>query len=721
MSRASPSLDGRRGVSSGYRFPLQTTAVACSLYALSLGAAHAQTAEGSLSEVVVSASGFEQDIKKAPASITVVSREVLETKRASSLAEALSDVEGVDVGNDVGKTGGMNISIRGMPSDYTLVLVDGRRQNAAGNVTPNGFGETSTSFLPPISAIERIEVIRGPMATLYGSDAMGGVINIITRKVGKTWTGAVNLNGTVQENRDRGDNLGTNVYLSGPIQQDMLGLTLRASSFKRSASALEPTGTAGNTTISTRGPSPVKANIDTLGARLTLTPNRDHEIYLDLDTARQVYDNSSAQLGTLGVQGYTDKQKFNREQMVLAYNAHLGFGKLETSLTRNETETIGRTIPNGTPGKAPGSARTLTAENTILDAKLITAVGESHLLTVGAQHWKAKMVDGVAPAPYTHTQWALFGEDEWRLMPDLALTLGARYDDHSQFGAQFSPRIYTVWDATDHWIVKGGVSRGFKTPRLDQLADGITGFTGQGTRPTIGTPSLKPETSTSYELGTMFDDKKGFTVGGTLFFNQFKDKIATGTGLLNCSFAGAPNRPGCVDYGNWPAVDTYGQSVNVDQAETRGFELSTRVPLAKGLNATANYTFTRSEQKSGASAGKPLYNTPKHMLNAKLDWKIDEKFSTWLSAEYRSSRWRDDSSTAGAAARAALGDYKATTQFHLGGSYRLNKSVTLGATIYNLFDKDFLAYAQYAPNAYAARYNNMLEGRRLWLTANVTF
>jgi outer membrane receptor for ferrienterochelin and colicins len=327
----------------------------------------------------------------------------------------------------------------------------------------------------------------------------------------------------------------------------------------------------------------------------------------------------------------------------------------------------------------------------------------------------------VAPAPYTHTQWALFGEDEWRLTPALALTLGARYDDHSQFGAQFSPRIYTVWDATDNWIVKGGVSRGFKTPRLDQLADGITGFTGQGTRPTIGTPSLKPETSTSYELGTMFDDKKGFTIGGTIFFNQFKDKIATGSGLLNCSFAGAPNRPGCVNYGNWPAVDTYGQSVNVDEAETRGFELSTRVPLAKGLNASGNYTFTRSEQKSGASAGQPLYNTPKHMLNAKLDWKIDEKFSTWVSAEYRSSRWRDDTSATGRAARAVLGDYKATTQFHLGGSYRLNKSVTLGATIYNLFDKDFLEYAQYAPNAYAARYNNMLEGRRLWLTANVTF
>ncbi|MGQ3136864.1 TonB-dependent receptor domain-containing protein, partial [Phenylobacterium sp.] len=228
-------------------------------------------------------------------------------------------------------------------------------------------------------------------------------------------------------------------------------LTLRASTFKRAASELEPTGNAGNTTISTRGPSPVKADIDTIGARLTLTPTRDHELYLDLDTARQVYDNSAAQLGTLGVQGYTDQQKFNREQTVLAYNANLGIGRLETSLTHNETETIGRTIPNGTPGRVPGSARTLTAENRIVDAKLITAVGESHLLTVGAQHWDAEMVDGVAPAPYTHTQWAVFGEDEWRLRPDLALTLGARYDDHSQFGAQFSPRIYTVWEANPNW------------------------------------------------------------------------------------------------------------------------------------------------------------------------------------------------------------------------------------------------------------------------------
>ena len=205
MFHASRMADCRQPISSRPALPRCATAVASALFLMAHAGVHAQSANVTLPEVVVSASGFEQDIKKAPASITVVSREVLETKRATSLAEALADVEGVDVGNDVGKTGGMNISIRGMPSDYTLVLVDGRRQNAAGNVTPNGFGETSTSFLPPISAIERIEVIRGPMATLYGSDAMGGVINIITRKIGKRWSGSTTLNYSKPSDGDRGD------------------------------------------------------------------------------------------------------------------------------------------------------------------------------------------------------------------------------------------------------------------------------------------------------------------------------------------------------------------------------------------------------------------------------------------------------------------------------------------------------------------------------------
>lgn len=136
-----------------------------------------------LSTIVVSAAGFEQDIKNAPASITVLNQEDLKSKRVNSLADALRGVEGVDVSPTAGKTGTLNIRMRGMPPEYTLILIDGKRQNSVGNITPNGFSESNNNFIPPISAIERIEVIRGPMSTLYGSDAMGGVINIITKKV----------------------------------------------------------------------------------------------------------------------------------------------------------------------------------------------------------------------------------------------------------------------------------------------------------------------------------------------------------------------------------------------------------------------------------------------------------------------------------------------------------------------------------------------------------
>src|SRR5690554_5411743 len=111
-----------------------------------------------LADTVVTASGFEQKITEAPASISVISQEDLQQNRFSNLAQALDNVEGIDIRQGTGKTGGLNISIRGMPSEYTLILIDGRRQNSAGNVTPNGFNETSTSFMPPMSAIERIEV-----------------------------------------------------------------------------------------------------------------------------------------------------------------------------------------------------------------------------------------------------------------------------------------------------------------------------------------------------------------------------------------------------------------------------------------------------------------------------------------------------------------------------------------------------------------------------------
>ncbi|NQE61713.1 TonB-dependent receptor domain-containing protein [Caulobacter sp. RHG1] len=674
--------------------------------------------------LVVTAAGFEQKIVDAPASITVIPRQELEEMRAASLAEVLSTVEGVDVGGAVGKTGGLTINIRGMGSDYTLILIDGRRQNTAGSVTPNGFGETSTSFMPPVAAIDRIEVVRGPVSTLYGSDAMGGVVNIITRKVGKTWTGSASVNGTLQGDSEFGNLYGGELFATGPLVADRLGLQVRGSFMNREASKLTFENVTGaDAPITGFGRSATKSEIRNIGGRLTLTPHKDHDLWLDVDHATQWYDNSTGQMGTNTLAGgYANALEFNRTQYSLAHDWRLPFGTLQSNLSRGETETIGRIVPPGVAGA--GGARKLESVNTIFDSKLLSQ-WRNHTFTVGGQYWDAKMVDGVAPAPFVFEQWAIFAEDEWRFAKDLALTVGGRRDDHSTFGSQFSPRAYLVWTASPMLTVKGGVARGFKTPRLEQLAPGINGFGNQGRLPLIGTPTLTPETSTSTEAGVYYDNLNGFTANVTVFNNEFKDKIAAGIPVANCAFglnqaqyASGQGRPaGCVDVGFFPGSATFGQTVNIDEAVTRGVEAAARFRFLEDWTLGLNYTYTDSEQKSGTQSGQKLTDTPEHMVNGNLRWRVTDKLNAWVRGEYRSERFRGVG-----AAYDALGDYKAYSLFHLGGAYQISDKITLNATIYNLFNKDFVRQLSYGtPIAYAPEYTNNQEPRRLWVSLRVDF
>lgn len=677
--------------------------------------------EANVETIVVTASGFEQLLIEAPASISVITRDELARKRFTSIAEALSDVEGIDIGQGVDKTGGLNISIRGMPSSYTLILIDGRRQNAAGNVTPNGFEGTASSFMPPLAAIERIEVIRGPMSTLYGSDAMGGVVNIITRKVGDSWVGAASINTTAQQHSQFGNGHGLNFYLNGPVVKEKLGLVLRGSAVKREAASIRYTDTEGQEVVPWMGANPVKADIYNLGAKLNWQLSADQILSFDQDHVWQSYDNSRGQLGTLGPAGYEPKQKYNRQQSTLAYQGRFDAGVLDASLMRNQTETLGRIIAPGVAGA--GLPRTLESDSTIADLKWVTTLGD-HQLSLGGQWWRAEMVDGMVPAPFKQTMTAVFLEDSWRLHDDFSLTMGGRYDHHDAFGSQFSPRLYGVWNPVERWTIKGGISQGYKTPSVEQLTDGIYGFGAQGTLPFVGNPDLKPEVSTTTEMNVFYVADNGLTASAGVFINRFTDKLARGTPRPNCTFPGNTGVTGCVDVGHWPLIAEFSQTVNVDKAETRGGELSIRIPLAEQLSWLVNYTYTESEQKSGANRGLPLTNTPKHMLNSNLRWEFAEQASVWLSTEYRSSRHRG----AGAAFD-ALGDFKAYTLSHLGASYRVTESVTLNAMIYNLLDKDFLQYSPYAnptrANPDNVSYSNLYpinqEGRRLWLSASIEF
>lgn len=740
-------------------FRINTLAVAIALASTS-GMAFAQSEPGQLDKVVVSASGFEQKVTDAPASISVITQEDLQRNQFTNLAQALEGVEGVDIRQGTGKTGGLNISMRGMPAEYTLFLIDGRRQNTGGNVTPNGFGETGNSFLPPLSAIERIEVVRGPMSTLYGSDAMGGVVNIITKKVADRWGGSVSLDHTFQENRDYGADTRTNFYATGPLVEGLAGLAVRGSVHDREESDLS---FKNNSTVSRRGAAPVDGRNYNFGARLTLTPVQGHDFALDIERSRQIYNNDECQLGNLDgwssgsavtgcnterpeqINGYTDEQRFERDQVALTHSGELGWGVLDSSLSYKTTETLGRTIPGtlgvpytGFPSIVAGDDRKLKSTDVVFDTKLVAPVGERHLLTFGGQWWDAEVEDGIATKTFSQTSWALFAENEWRIIDTLGLTVGARYEHHDAFGGHVSPRAYLVWNPADFWTFKGGVSRGYKTPTVNQLHEGINGVTGQGSTITIGSPHLDPEITTNTEIAVYYDNRRNFNANVTVFHNEFEDKITTGTPLPNCHWSVEPNQPGCLDLGSGFTQESFAQSINVDEAVTKGLELAGRWRFAPAWSLSASYTYTDSEQKSGADRGAPLTNTPRHLLYATVSWEAHEDVSLWLRGEYRGKRDRftsryENLSAANQALYDGVGDLKAYEVFHLGGTYRASENLTFNVVLYNLFDKDFLdgkvyttntgadGWASYYIQSGASTEGTLEQGRRLWLSANFTF
>ncbi len=722
-----------------------------------------------LSTIVVSAAGYEQKIKDAPASITVLDQEEFKTKRITSLADALKGIEGVDISPAAGKTGTLNIRMRGMPAEYTLILIDGKRQNSVGSITPNGFAESNNNFIPPISAIERIEVIRGPMSTLYGSDAMGGVINIITKKVSNEWTGSVTLNGTLLPNSSEfGNQYSAEVFASGPVIQDLVGVQLRGRKAERQQSYITVPAADGSEQLA-QGNSPTKSDIETFGGRLTFTPHSDHTFSLDVENTQQWFDNSRGQLGTyLGsddlplspanTQGYGPTQEYERTKGYISHEWQSDFGRLESSISHVETETFGRLLPGGMLSNAEKTSfhdRKLESKDLYIDTKFNTQKINNHNITVGGQWWDSSVKDGIRRGnpELSFDQYGLFIEDTWSILPNLNLTLGGRFDDHSTFGDFFTPRAYIVWNVDDQWTAKGGYSEGYKVPRLEQLTQGLSNVASQGRAPVLGSELLKPETSENYEFGLYFDNQAGFNANVTYFQNKTKDKITTVGAEYSLfhlsSTANATDRakyvPG-VSYDGRPiafdctadvaacnekfkewGIDwntaanrtlALARPYNADEAESHGIEFAAGYQLNDQWKFSGNYTWTKGELTDALGKKTDDTENAEHVANLLVNYQPADNASVWLRSEYRSSQTREEGDV-----KNTLGDFKGFTQWHLGTNYSVNDNMDIGVALYNIFDKDFVDY-QYvggSEDAYFNKYTNTQEGRRVQLSTTFKF
>jgi len=767
-------------------------AIALTLGSAPLGAISQEMT--TLEKMVISAAGFEQKITDAPASISVVEGEELEKRPYMTLIDAVRDLEGVDVGETSDKTGQRTISMRGMGPEYTLILIDGKRQNNHGDIYPNNFGGNQFNHIPPLDAIDRIEVIRGPASTLYGADALGGVINIITKKVGDSWHGSTTMSRNFQEDDAFGTDSTMDFYVSGPLVADLVGVALRGSWYERDASTPEyetvydPAGNAHERSLGFgSGGKTVDNTNKTLGGTLNWKISDRQDLSFDYDISRQEYDNNpfinnlgseAYPLGTVdGVNssslwrsgprvGYVEEQEFSRDQWSLTHNGTWDWGNSFLSLAHIETDNNGRTLPFTVQERVlhedifrsrgdyagmsvverqalmaelflPRPKRTLESSQYTLDVKLDIPVEQlygDHLFVVGGQVIDGELEDGVfgmeggstgEGVVQEHKMYSLFVEDNWTPVTPLTVTAGIRYDEHDLFGSHVSPRLYGVYALSPAWTLKGGVSTGYKTPKTTDLFDGITGFGSQGTSPWTGNPDLKPETSMNTEVALYWKHPlKNHNFNATYFHNDFEDKIASTTVAMTCDQSGGI-RP-CANLGDFSTVLGIGslnQPVNIDKAEIQGVEIAGRYQILDSLALRANYTWTDSEQKSGAQMGQPLTNTAEHMTNATLDWQASDKFSVQLMLEARSDRYR------GVNAEGAHLYYKDYEVFHLGATYRFNERVTVNGRINNLLDQDFTSFqTSFVENAdgtynltYTDDYNNKDKARNFWLSVNVAF
>lgn len=685
-----------------------------------------------LQEIVVSATGFEQTQRRAPVTISRISRQELSLAPIRSFSEAIQDLTGVDIdGTDArsNKTGNRTVSLRGLPSEYTLILIDGRRQNVPGTVAPNAFNDSGAAFFPPLAAIERIEVIRGPMSTLYGSDALGGVVNIITRRPGDGWEGEVALDGTLQTDSDFGNSGTAELWMNGPLVPGVLSLQLQGRLFERDETTAQFPGQ--DTSIDrqrTMGQLPTRGSIHTGGAQLAWTLAPGHELRGGVDLTRQSYDNTFGQLGQINraaepgtsafpdrLQGYDQELGFNREQLYLMHQSQVGPGVWQSSLSRNTTETTGRTIPAGAATEESGRRglpRTLESRTLSLDTRFVTFIG-ANTLSIGGEFLDASLTDGIPNRTFESTQVGLFAENEWRATDRLFLTGGVRMDRHSGFGSQLSPRAYLVYEASDVWTVRGGVAQGYRAPALEQLEDGIIGFGNNGRDPLFGNPDLRPELSTNWEAGILMDRGAGLQGSATLFRTNLTDRIER------------------------PVAATGGETANIGEALLQGLEFWIDSRFAQDWRLRMDYTFTHSEVTTGAAAGlvegDPLFGVPSHMLNARLGWQVSPSFEARLGGQYRSSRHRPASfhepHLGGSAQGAyeALGNFEGYGLMDLGASWRMNSRITVNAAIQNLLDQSFIDYRPYPlrnnpdVTAFSNVYNNILEPRRLSLSVRAGF
>jgi vitamin B12 transporter len=566
-------------------------------------------------------------------SVTVITGDQIEQKQLRTLPEVLQDVPGLSVVQNGSPGGTASVFMRGTSANHTKVLVDGI------DVSDPSSTDGSFDFSQLLaSEIDRVEVLRGPQSGLYGSDAIGGVINIIT----KTGSGSPRATASVE-----GGSYGTlnqTAGISGSQARFNYNANIshyRTTNTRVTPSDLVPPGRPlnddfyDNRTYATKLGAELTENLDvTLVARYIDTDlratsddliagpeairsnNDDHELFTRGTAHLTLFDGLFDQ--TVGY-GYTNYRRriFDPNEATLAF------------------------------GNDPGYFR---GTRTKLDYQGNVRVMAGQIVIFGAEHERNTINDS-SPATGAYSNNAGFVQLQSNFGERLFNTASLRYDSNSQFGGKTTYRIAPaiVVPETDTTF-RGSVGTGFKAPTLDQLFDSFPAFG------FFANPGLVPETSFGWDAGVeqKFLARRA-SVGATYFHNDIKDLI---------------------DFN-----DTFTTLINVGEATTYGIESFVAYKPWDVLSVRADYTYTMARNDI---AGATLSRRPRHKASFNATWQVTERASFSGTVLY-TGPWVD-SNRSGTMAGLVASRY---TIVNIAGSYDLGHGVAAFARIDNLTDRRY--------------------------------
>jgi outer membrane receptor for ferrienterochelin and colicins len=528
--------------------------------------------------------------------VTVVGGSRLHETARSSVGEVLREVPGVLTRRGSEGTAVAGEQVQGIDSRQVLVLVDGQPVAGARGIKSGAINLDRQSTY----RLDRVEVVKGAASAMFGSDAIGGVVNLITRQPGSTFESSASVSGGEHGTFDAAG--------SGGGRRGRLALFGTASRGARDSFDLTPQ-TADTTGVSfARTDGFAKAVI-----RATSS--------LSFDVNGSGYWNS--QRGTaVGEAGLLESVVEDESQAIAG--RMLWQAGARTSVEARAYATRFDELNDGTLVATRVAQPTDRLFQSLVkaDASVGHVLGERHMLQGGAEVMRDRyrgvnrVRDGEGQTATTGVLWA---QDRVNLASWLTLTLGGRYDHHSIFGSAFSPKAAVNARVAEGLRVRASYGEAFRAPDLGQLFYRFV--PSANFYQVIGNPALEPETASSWQAGADYARASGrFRAGVNLFRNRVHDLIESYSfGVLStpAQLAALVATEG-VDPSFTPV---FGRQLfmyrNIAEARTQGVEVDGEIALGASLQAAGAYTYLEA---TDLTRSQPLTGRHRHHGITRLTW-----------------------------------------------------------------------------------------------------